>query len=154
MQAAFKAGELDRDCVVVVRGQGPAANGMPELHKLMPLLGVLQDRGFKVALVTDGRLSGASGKVLAAIHITPEAAGGGPLAKLRNGDVVRVDADVGKLERTSRPPIGASARRHNSTCSPTPAAWAGNCSRCSAPTPARPNKVEARSGITIRCEAD
>jgi phosphogluconate dehydratase len=97
MQAAFKAGELDRDCVLVVRGQGPAANGMPELHKLMPLLGVLQDRGFKVALVTDGRLSGASGKVLAAIHITPEAAGGGPLAKLRDGDLLRVDADVGMV---------------------------------------------------------
>ncbi len=97
MHAAFKAGALDRDCVVVVRGQGPAANGMPELHKLMPLLGALQDRGFKVALVTDGRLSGASGKVLAAIHITPEAAAGGPLAKLRDGDLLRVDAELGLL---------------------------------------------------------
>ena len=87
MQAAFKRGDLDRDCVVVVRGQGPRANGMPELHKLMPLLGALQDRGFKVALVTDGRMSGASGKVLAAIHVTPEAAEGGPLAKVRDGDV-------------------------------------------------------------------
>ena len=101
VQAAFKRGELDRDCVVVVRGQGPRANGMPELHKLMPLLGALQDRGFKVALATDGRMSGASGKVLAAIHITPEAAEGGPLAKVRDGDVVRIDADTGALDVVS-----------------------------------------------------
>jgi phosphogluconate dehydratase len=98
VQAAFKRGDLDRDCVIVVRGQGPRANGMPELHKLMPLLGALQDRGFKVALATDGRMSGASGKVLAAIHITPEAAEGGPLAKLRDGDVLRVDGDAGVLD--------------------------------------------------------
>ncbi len=97
VQAAFRAGALDRDCVVVVRGQGPRASGMPELHKLMPLLGALQSRGFAVALVTDGRLSGASGEVLAAIHVTPEAAGGGPLAKLRDGDIIRVDADIGTL---------------------------------------------------------
>ncbi|MCA1661024.1 MAG: phosphogluconate dehydratase [Novosphingobium sp.] len=95
--AAFKAGELERDGVVVVRFQGPAANGMPELHKLTPPLGVLQDRGFRVALVTDGRMSGASGKVPAAIHVTPEAWLGGPLAKLRDGDVVRVCADQGEL---------------------------------------------------------
>ena len=95
---AFKAGELDRDVVVVVRFQGPAANGMPELHKLTPSLGVLQDRGFKVALVTDGRMSGASGKVPAAIHITPEAKTGGPLARLIDGDVVRVCADTCILE--------------------------------------------------------
>ena len=101
VQAAFKAGALDKDCVVVVRGQGPRANGMPELHKLMPLLGALQDRGFKVALVTDGRMSGASGKVLAAIHVTPEAAEGGPLAKVRDGDVLRVDAEAGVLEVAS-----------------------------------------------------
>ena len=94
---AFQAGELDRDFVAVVRFQGPQANGMPELHKLMPPLGVLQDRGFKVALVTDGRLSGASGKVPSAIHITPEAAGGGPLAKVRDGDLVLVDAEEGTL---------------------------------------------------------
>jgi phosphogluconate dehydratase len=81
VNAAFKAGELDRDVVVVVRFQGPRANGMPELHKLTPALGVLQDRGYKVALVTDGRMSGASGKVPAAIHCTPEALGGGPLAR-------------------------------------------------------------------------
>lgn len=96
--AAFKAGELDRDVVVVVRFQGPAANGMPELHKLTPPLGVLQDKGFKVALVTDGRMSGASGKVPAAIHISPEAVKGGPLAKLRDGDVVRLCAHRGSLE--------------------------------------------------------
>ena len=101
VQSAFKRGDLDRDCVIVVRGQGPRANGMPELHKLMPLMGALQDRGFRVALVTDGRMSGASGKVLAAIHVTPEAAEGGPLAKVRDGDVVRVDANVGALDVVS-----------------------------------------------------
>ena len=95
--AAFKAGELDRDVVVVVRFQGPRANGMPELHKLTPPLGVLQDRGYRVALVTDGRMSGASGKVPAAIHCTPEALGGGPLARLRDGDMVRVCAVTGEL---------------------------------------------------------
>ncbi|PIW55998.1 MAG: phosphogluconate dehydratase, partial [Sphingomonadales bacterium CG12_big_fil_rev_8_21_14_0_65_65_10] len=98
VQAAFKAGELDRDVVVVVRFQGPRANGMPELHKLTPPLGVLQDRGFKVALVTDGRMSGASGKVPAAIHLSPEALGGGPIGKLRDGDLVRVCAQEGTLE--------------------------------------------------------
>jgi phosphogluconate dehydratase len=101
VQLAFKRGDLDRDCVIVVRGQGPRANGMPELHKLMPLMGALQDRGFKVALATDGRMSGASGKVLAAIHITPEAAEGGPLAKVRDGDVLRVNADKGELDVVS-----------------------------------------------------
>lgn len=94
---AFKAGELERDVIVVVRFQGPAANGMPELHKLTPSLGVLQDRGFRVALVTDGRMSGASGKVPAAIHISPEAKKGGALALLRDGDVVRVCAETGEL---------------------------------------------------------
>jgi len=94
---AFKAGELDRDVVVVVRFQGPRANGMPELHKLTPPLGVLQDKGFKVALVTDGRMSGASGKVPAAIHLTPEAIGGGAIAKLRDGDVVRLCAEKGEI---------------------------------------------------------
>ena len=101
VQAAFKRGDLDRDCVIVVRGQGPRANGMPELHKLMPLMGALQDRGFRVALATDGRMSGASGKVLAAIHITPEAAEGGPLAKLRDGDILRIDAESGVLDVVS-----------------------------------------------------
>ncbi|WP_043527536.1 phosphogluconate dehydratase [Litchfieldella xinjiangensis] len=97
VKAAFESGELDRDVVVVVRFQGPKANGMPELHKLTPFLGVLQDRGYKVALVTDGRMSGASGKVPAAIHITPEAIDRGPLAKLKDGDVVRLDTDKGEL---------------------------------------------------------
>jgi phosphogluconate dehydratase len=96
--AAFKAGELERDVVVIVRFQGPAANGMPELHKLTPALGVLQDRGFKVALVTDGRMSGASGKVPAAIHLYPEALHGGPVARVADGDLVRVDAVNGTLE--------------------------------------------------------
>ena len=95
---AFKAGELERDVIVVVRFQGPRANGMPELHKLTPALGVLQDRGFRVALVTDGRMSGASGKVPAAIHLSPEALGGGPIAKLRDGDLVRVCAENGQIE--------------------------------------------------------
>jgi phosphogluconate dehydratase len=98
MIAAFKRGELEKDFVAVVRFQGPRANGMPELHKLTPSLGVLQDRGFKVALVTDGRMSGASGKVPAAIHITPEVLAGGPLGRVRNGDVIRLDADAGVLE--------------------------------------------------------
>lgn len=98
LQAAFKAGELDRDVVCVVRWQGPQANGMPELHKLTPPLAVLQGKGFRVALVTDGRMSGASGKVPAAIHVSPEAAAGGPLAKLRDGDVVRLDAEAGRLQ--------------------------------------------------------
>ena len=96
--AAFKRGELRRDFVAVVRYQGPRANGMPELHKLTPALGVLQDEGYKVALVTDGRMSGASGKVPAAIHVTPECLNGGPLAKVRSGDVIRLDADTGLLE--------------------------------------------------------
>ncbi|MFN3521589.1 MAG: phosphogluconate dehydratase [Phenylobacterium sp.] len=95
---AFKRGELNRDFIAVVRFQGPKANGMPELHSLTPTLGVLLDRGFKVALVTDGRMSGASGKVPAAIHVTPEAADGGPLARVRDGDVIRLDAEAGVLE--------------------------------------------------------
>ncbi|HEY8358383.1 MAG TPA: phosphogluconate dehydratase, partial [Ramlibacter sp.] len=98
MLAAFKDGELERDVVCVVRWQGPRANGMPELHKLTPPLAVLQGKGFRVALVTDGRMSGASGKVPAAIHVSPEAAAGGPLALLRDGDVVRLDATAGTLQ--------------------------------------------------------
>jgi len=96
--AAFDRGDLDGDLVAVVRHQGPRANGMPELHKLTPALGLLMDRGHRVALVTDGRMSGASGKVPAALHCTPEAAAGGPLSRLRDGDVVRVDAETGRLE--------------------------------------------------------
>jgi phosphogluconate dehydratase len=97
VQTAFKAGELERDVVVVVRFQGPKANGMPELHKLTPPLGVLQNRGFKVALVTDGRMSGASGKVPCAIHLSPEAIGGGAIGLIRDGDIVRLDAVEGTL---------------------------------------------------------
>jgi phosphogluconate dehydratase len=97
MLAAFNAGELERDFVAVVRFQGPAACGMPELHKLTPPLGVLQKQGFRVALVTDGRMSGASGQVPAAIHVSPEVLAGGPLGRIRNGDIVRLDAHAGTL---------------------------------------------------------
>jgi len=103
LDTAFRAGQLDEDFVAVVRFQGPRANGMPELHKLTPLLAALQDRGRKVALVTDGRMSGASGKVLAAIHATPEAIDGGPLARLVDGDVIRIDAASGTLEALLAP---------------------------------------------------
>jgi phosphogluconate dehydratase len=98
VQDAFKEGKLNRDFIAVVRFQGPKANGMPELHKLTPSLGVLQDRGHKVALITDGRMSGASGKVPAAIHVTPEAVDGGPIAKIKDGDMLRLDAVAGTLE--------------------------------------------------------
>jgi phosphogluconate dehydratase len=98
LQKAFKAGELERDFIAVVRWQGPRANGMPELHKLTPPLAVLQGKGFKVALVTDGRMSGASGKVPAAIHVSPEASAGGPLSKVRSGDMIRLDAVAGTLD--------------------------------------------------------
>ena len=98
LHAAFKAGELDKDCVVVVRFQGPSAIGMPELHSLTPPLAVLQDRGFHVALVTDGRMSGASGKVPAAIHVTPEAAKGGMLAKIQTGDMVELNTQTGAMD--------------------------------------------------------
>jgi phosphogluconate dehydratase len=109
---AFRDGELDRDCAVIVRFQGPRANGMPELHKLTPALGVVQDRGFKVALVTDGRMSGASGKVPAAIHVSPEALPDGPLARVRDGDMIRLCAQTGELEAVgvdlgSRPPANS-----------------------------------------------
>ena len=111
LQQLFEAGDLDQSCVVVVRYQGPSANGMPELHKLTPILGILQDRGHEVALVTDGRMSGASGKVPAAIHLTPEAALDGPISKLNTGDIIELDAYSGTLnvelpeaELTQRPP--------------------------------------------------
>jgi phosphogluconate dehydratase len=100
LKQAFDAGELDGDLVAVVRFQGPRANGMPELHKLTPYLGILQDRGHQVALVTDGRMSGASGKVPAAIHLTPEALADGPVGKLRDGDIIRLDANRGELSVT------------------------------------------------------
>ncbi|MCY9838017.1 phosphogluconate dehydratase [Aeromonas media] len=98
VEAAYKAGQLNQDAVIVVRHNGPAANGMPELHKLMPVLGNLQKAGHKVALVTDGRLSGASGKIPAAIHVTPEALHGGAIGLLQDGDLLRVDADSGRLD--------------------------------------------------------
>ncbi|NML04845.1 phosphogluconate dehydratase [Sphingomonas sp. G-3-2-10] len=118
VQDAFKAGELDRDVIVVVRFQGPRANGMPELHKLTPPLGVLQNKGFRVALVTDGRMSGASGKVPAAIHLSPEALGGGPIGKLRDGDVVRLCAEEGILQAMVEPAEWAAREQ----CEAPPAA--------------------------------
>ncbi|HET9574722.1 MAG TPA: phosphogluconate dehydratase [Methyloceanibacter sp.] len=116
--AAFKAGELDRNVVVVVRFQGPQANGMPELHKLTPSLSVLQDHGFRVALVTDGRMSGASGKVPAAIHVSPEAMVGGPIAKLRDGDIVRLCAHRGELSALVQ--HGEWDRREDAAAPPPP----------------------------------
>lgn len=113
LQDAFKAGKLEKDFIAVVRFQGPKANGMPELHRLTPPLGVLQDRGFKVALVTDGRMSGASGKVPAAIHVTPEAVDGGPIAKIKDGDILRLDAIAGTLEVLVE--AGEFASRSNAT---------------------------------------
>ena len=97
LKPLFDAGKLQRDCVIVVRGQGPQSNGMPELHKLMPILGSLQDQGFRVALVTDGRMSGASGKVPAAIHVAPEALAGGLIGKVQTGDMICVDPLSGAL---------------------------------------------------------
>ena len=111
--AAFKRGELEQDFVAVIRYQGPRANGMPELHALTPALGVLQDRGFRVALVTDGRMSGASGKVPAAIHVTPECLDGGPLARVRDGDRIRLDTQIGALEALVAP--GEWAQRQLTT---------------------------------------
>ncbi|WP_349256460.1 phosphogluconate dehydratase [Aliidongia sp.] len=108
LTAAFNAGELHRDVIAVVRFQGPKANGMPELHKLTPPLGVLLDLGYQVALVTDGRMSGASGKVPAAIHVTPESAEGGPLARIQDGDMIRLDVDAGTLELLVAPDILAA----------------------------------------------
>ena len=112
VKAAFKAGEFTQDTIIVVRFQGPMSNGMPELHALTPVLAVLQDRGLKVALVTDGRMSGASGKVPSAIHLSPEAAAGGPLARVCDGDLIRLDATKGRLENLAtdfetRPPATA-----------------------------------------------
>ncbi|WP_020563876.1 phosphogluconate dehydratase [Methylosarcina fibrata] len=120
MMAAFKRGELEKDFVAVIRFQGPKSNGMPELHKLTPPLGLLQDKGFKVALVTDGRMSGASGKVPSAIHMCPECADGGPLAKVRNGDLIHLNTETGEVnvlvdnaEFNARTPAVNSARDHH-----------------------------------------
>ena len=98
LRVAFDNGELEQDFIAVIAYQGPRANGMPELHKLTPILGVLLDRGFKVGLITDGRMSGASGKVPAAIHVSPECVLDGPLAKVKTGDMIRMDAETGTLE--------------------------------------------------------
>ena len=124
LEPLFKSGSLDRDCVVVVRYQGPKALGMPELHKLMPFLGTLQDKGHKVALVTDGRMSGASGKVPAAIHIVPEAASGGLLGKLREGDLLRVNAVTGELMF-----VGDEAELNAREAAPLPNAGQQGCGR-------------------------
>jgi phosphogluconate dehydratase len=120
MMAAFKRGELEKDFIAVIRFQGPKSNGMPELHKLTPPLGLLQDKGFKVALVTDGRMSGASGKVPSAIHMCPECADGGPLAKVRNGDVIHLNTETGEVnvlvdnaEFNARTPAVNSAKDHH-----------------------------------------
>jgi phosphogluconate dehydratase len=121
--AAFGRGELDRDFVAVVRYQGPRSNGMPELHKLTPVLGVLQDRGFNVALVTDGRMSGASGKIPAAIHLTPEAAAGGPITRIRDGDIVILDTNSGTLDVLL--PESQLAARPATGAPPDDLEWAG-----------------------------
>jgi phosphogluconate dehydratase len=120
VMAAFKRGELEKDFIAVIRFQGPKSNGMPELHKLTPPLGLLQDKGFKVALITDGRMSGASGKVPSAIHMCPECADGGPLAKVRNGDVIRLNTETGEVnvlvdnaEFNARTPAVNSAKDHH-----------------------------------------
>jgi len=124
LAALFESGQLNRDCVVVVRFQGPKALGMPELHKLTPMLGILQDKGYKVALVTDGRMSGASGKVPAAIHLVPEAANGGLLAKVIDGDVIRVNAVTGELQF-----IGEINELEARAASPQPDAGQRGCGR-------------------------
>ncbi|MFC5742308.1 phosphogluconate dehydratase [Dyella tabacisoli] len=120
VRRAFERGELNRDFIAVVRFQGPRANGMPELHKLTPTLGVLQDRGHRIALLTDGRMSGASGRVPAAIHVTPEAEAGGAIAKIREGDMIRLDAATGRLdvlvdaaEFAARTPVTADLSAHH-----------------------------------------
>jgi phosphogluconate dehydratase len=121
--AAFDAGQLDHDLVAVIRYQGPSANGMPELHKLTPALGVLQDRGHQVALVTDGRMSGASGKIPAAIHLSPEAAVGGPIGRIRNGDPIRLDATRGTIDILISDQ--ALAARESTGAPPDNASWRG-----------------------------
>jgi phosphogluconate dehydratase len=124
LKLAFEAGEMEQDMVAVVRFQGPSANGMPELHKMTPFLGVLQDRGFNVALVTDGRMSGASGKVPAAIHLSPEAAKGGPIALLRDGDVIELDASRGVL--SALVPAKEWQQRSPASAPPTPTSLGRN----------------------------
>jgi phosphogluconate dehydratase len=120
---AFQSGSLERDLIAVLRYQGPKGAGMPELHKLTPALGVLQDRGHRVALVTDGRMSGASGKVPAAIHLTPEAASDGPLARVIDGDVITLDANAGVLSIHVSDDEFAS--RHATGRAPSADEWVG-----------------------------
>ncbi len=125
---AYKAGQLDRDFVAVMRFQGPRANGMPELHALTPALANLQDAGLKVALVTDGRMSGASGKVPAAIHVSPEILAGGPLGLVRDGDIIRVDATTGTLQALVPAEVWAARKQATADLSsPATSAWAANC---------------------------
>ena len=137
LREAFNAGRLNKDFVAVIRFQGPRANGMPELHKLTPTLGLLQDRGLKVALVTDGRMSGASGKVPAAIHVTPEAAEGGTLARLRDGDVIRIDPRTGTLAVIANAADLAARSPMAPDLAGNQTAWAANSSACSAATRSR-----------------
>ena len=117
--SAYEAGTLNCDFIAVVRGQGPSANGMPELHKLTPSLGVLQDKGFKVALITDGRMSGASGKVPAAIHLGPEALKGGPISKIQDGDIIRLDAETGELNVLIEVGVFEARTEHKGTSADT-----------------------------------
>ena len=133
--AAFKRGELEKDCIVVLRFQGPKANGMPELHKLTPPLGVLQDKGFKVALITDGRMSGASGKVPSAIHMCPECMDGGPLAKVRDGDIIVLNTQTGEVNvQIDASRIRRPVFRPKTAPKAIISAWAGKFSALSAPT--------------------
>ena len=132
-----------------MRFQGPRANGMPELHALTPALASLQDAGRHVALVTDGRMSGASGKVPAAIHVSPEVLAGGPLGRVRDGDIIRLDADsrhaAKRWCRTRR--VAARARWRRPTCRPTRSAWAANCLRCSVPSVSAAEEGAATFGL-------
>ncbi len=163
MLAAFAAGELERDFVAVVRFQGPRSNGMPELHKLTPPLGALQKKGFRVALVTDGRMSGASGQVPAAIHVSPEALAGGPLGRVRDGDLIRLDAVAGTLAALvdAAEWAGASRRsRARRSLRPTATISAASSSPACAGMSSRPRKGPAhgcrrrqRSSIRSRSRA-
>jgi phosphogluconate dehydratase len=129
----------------VIRFQGPRANGMPELHALTPALSNLQDAGFKVAMVTDGRMSGASGKVPAAIHVSPEILAGGPLGLVRDGDIIRVDATQGTLEALVPADVWAARKQARPTCPRATSAWAANCSPCSAIRSARRKRAQPPS---------
>jgi phosphogluconate dehydratase len=146
---AFKAGLLEKDFVAVMRFQGPRSNGMPELHKMTPFLGVLQDRGFKVALVTDGRMSGASGKIPAAIHVSPEAYVGGALARVQEGDIIRVDGVKGTLELKVDAEEFA-ARNPPKACWATTSAAVANCLASCAWPSARRSRAPAPSLLPWR----